>query len=310
MAGLDLLRLVLPEAQALVGVGQSEPHYLDVFDHTRAVLAHAEGILAALGAIGNGEHAAASTPYSLPPSPYSLSSDPVQAAPSWQWVGVTAALAPFATELRAHLARPLAGGRSRQDLFQWAALAHDWGKPATRSVGDDGRIHFYEHDRLGARLARERMASLAFSTAEIEYVAALVCLHMRPGNLARAFPPTQRALYRLARAAASCGPDVALLALADRMGTREEAEDEFRALLEVCRLAFDAYFHRHDAWVDPAPLLDGRQIMAELKLEPGREVGRLLEALKEAQAVGEVRTADEARRWLRGQGRLGATGLP
>ncbi len=177
-------------------------------------------------------------------------------------------------------------------------------------MGDDGRIHFYEHDQLGARLARERMGSLAFSMAEVEYVAALVGLHMRPANLARAFPPTQRALYRLARAAASFGPDVALLALADRMGTRGDTEDEFGALLEVCRLAFDAYFRRHDAWVDPAPFLDGRQIMAELALKPGREVGRLLEALKEAQAVGEVRTPDEARLWLRGQVGGGPADLP
>ncbi len=53
MASLDLLRPVLPEAQALAGVGQSEPHYLDVFDHTRAVLAHAEGLLAAIEGTGH-----------------------------------------------------------------------------------------------------------------------------------------------------------------------------------------------------------------------------------------------------------------
>jgi hypothetical protein len=39
--------------------------------------------------------------------------------------------------------------------------------------------------------------------------------------------------------------------------------------------------------------------MAALALEPGPEVGRLLEGLREAAFAGEVGTRDEALRWAR-----------
>ena len=44
----------------------------------------------------------------------------------------------------------------------------------------------------------------------------------------------------------------------------------------------------------PEPLVDGRQLMAHLGLKPGPEVGRLLQLIEEAQAVGEIVTAEEA----------------
>jgi tRNA nucleotidyltransferase/poly(A) polymerase len=48
LAALGLLRHTLPESTAQIGVAQSAPHYQDVFDHTRSVLAHLEGIFALL----------------------------------------------------------------------------------------------------------------------------------------------------------------------------------------------------------------------------------------------------------------------
>ena len=54
------------------------------------------------------------------------------------------------------------------------------------------------------------------------------------------------------------------------------------------------FFERYEETVAPPPLLTGHDVMAELELEPGPEVGRVLEGVREAQAAGEVRTRDEA----------------
>jgi poly(A) polymerase len=48
----------------------------------------------------------------------------------------------------------------------------------------------------------------------------------------------------------------------------------------------------------PAPLLTGHEIMELLHLKPGKELGRVIDALAEAQADGIVSTAEEAGRWL------------
>jgi tRNA nucleotidyltransferase/poly(A) polymerase len=304
LAELDLLRPTLPEVQALIGVPQSEPHYLDVFDHTRAVVAHAEGVLALLWPEG---------PFTLPAATggdrgaeESLITDeaaePVQIAPDWQWEELAAALAPFAADLRAHLEQPLAIGRSRRDRFAWAALAHDWGKATTATVGSDWRVHFYRHEQEGAVLVENRARLLALSANEADYLAQLVELHMRPGHLAGHYPPSRRALYRFFRDARSTGPEVVLLSIADKMATRapqaEEDGEYWHALLDAAGQTFTAYFREGALQANPELLLDGKAVMAELGLAPGPEIGRLLADLREAQAVGEITTEAEARAWL------------
>jgi poly(A) polymerase len=47
------------------------------------------------------------------------------------------------------------------------------------------------------------------------------------------------------------------------------------------------------------PLLSGEEVMAVLQLAPGPQVGQHLQAVEEHRADGWLRTADEAREWLR-----------
>jgi poly(A) polymerase/tRNA nucleotidyltransferase (CCA-adding enzyme) len=64
------------------------------------------------------------------------------------------------------------------------------------------------------------------------------------------------------------------------------------AHLELAReLAAEAF-----AWRDhpPSPPVRGDVLIAELELEPGPEVGRLLEIVEEAAFAGEARTPEEA----------------
>ena len=44
----------------------------------------------------------------------------------------------------------------------WTILLHDIAKPATVSVGEDGRIHNYGHDKLGAEMAEVILVRLKF----------------------------------------------------------------------------------------------------------------------------------------------------
>jgi hypothetical protein len=189
----------------------------------------------------------------------------------------------------------------RRDLLVWAAIAHDWGKPAKRFIDAEGNTHFYDHDRWGALLAEARLQALKFAGDEVAYVARLADQHMRPGFLTRDFPPTRRAIYRFFRDAESTGPDCVLLGMADNMATRAHAPDPegWQRRLGTTRVLLDAYFRERQDRVSPTPLLNGTQVMAALDLRPGPQVGELLEQLREAQAAGEVVTVDEALAWLR-----------
>ncbi|MEJ5199942.1 MAG: hypothetical protein WHX53_13545, partial [Anaerolineae bacterium] len=149
LADLAILPAVLPEAAALIGVTQSPPHYQDVFDHTRSVMAHLEGILALLWP-------------DLYAVPTAVADDATVIAHAGMWADVSALVAPYGDDLRAHLFQTLAADRTRRDWLFWAALAHDWGKPAMRTVDADGGIHFYEHEQWGAVLVQHRGEALKF----------------------------------------------------------------------------------------------------------------------------------------------------
>lgn len=293
-----LLPYVLPESAAQIGVTQSHPHYQDVFDHSRSVLAHLQGLYALLWPEGGR-------------IPEMTPKDETVIAPPAMWEAVAELLAPFAGELRGQLSLPLAAGRTRRDLLRWAAVSHDWGKPAKRTVeADTGKVRFFDHDHWGALLAEARLVALKFSTDEVAYVARLTDLHMRPGELAHQYPFSRRAQYRFFRAADNTGPDVVLLSLADYMATLakimaetpDAPEAERWALrLKTARDLFDAYFNHRTEQVTPPPLLNGKQVMAALDIAPGPLVGELLEGLREAQAAGEVLTDEQAWAWVREQ---------
>jgi len=169
-------------------------------------------------------------------------------------------------------------GKTRPDrILRLAALFHDVGKPATRAFGPDG-VTFHSHDVVGARMAKERMRALRYSSEDIEQVTKLVELHLRFHTYRMGW--TDRAVRRYVRDA---GP------LLDRLNeltrcdctTRNAAKaralsrrmDELEA--RIAELAEQEELERI------RPDLDGNQVMALLGLKPSRAVGEALDFLLE-----------------------------
>lgn len=60
-----------------------------------------------------------------------------------------------------------------------AALFHDLGKIKTKTVGDDGRIHFYNHENVSALLCDVRLRTMKYPNDTIKRVRKAVNAHMR-----------------------------------------------------------------------------------------------------------------------------------
>lgn len=272
MAELALLPAVLPEIAALADVEQSAPHHEPVLPHTLSVLRWLVQVEAALDADAPVEYPAISA--------------------------VRIALADYAPELGVHLQRREEINVDGRTLLRLGALFHDVGKKETRTVEEGGRVRFIGHDRVGAQLAARRLRRLSLSNKTTAHVRLIVANHMRPLLLADTpqMMPSRRAVYRFFRDVQSAGLDIGLLALADHLAIHNGLGDPVRwqRLLTVVTTLFHHYFERFVETVAPAPLLDGHELMAALKLKPGPEVGRLLRLIEEAQAAGEVATKEEA----------------
>jgi len=269
---LGLLAQIVPEIEPLKEQAQSPPHRFDVWWHTLMVV---EAVGMVMQALDGGR-----------PQPCYVD------APQQVWGKVVGTLGRFGPAVAGHL-----GGRGGTVPLRLAALFHDLGKPLTCTEDERGHLHFYDHARVGARLAEQRMQRLRFSRAETELVRSMVQNHLRPADLARAEGPlTRRAVYRFFRATGDAGVGVVLLCLADHIATWGPNLQPrcWTRRLEVAEALLVHYFERREETVSPAPLVTGRDLMEVLGVPQGPEVGRLLEAVREAQAAGEVCTCEEA----------------
>ena len=214
-----------------------------------------------------------------------------------------------AYDVYGHTARTVAGvecfcGGVVAPELAWAALLHDVGKPSCLSVDEGGVGHFYGHPKAGAELARGVLRRLAIPGEVAAPAVALVRHHDRP-----VIPDARPVRRLLARLDAACpGRAVPLahmlmeLKRADAWARRPfGAEgigwvDEVEAALRR-ELRADAAFRVRDLAVS------GRDVMGELGLEPGPEVGRVLAAALDAVMAGEVANEREALLEWMGTGR-------
>ena len=220
--------------------------------------------------------------------------------------GVDRALADLAVsgdvaeELEAHLAEPVGGGITRAQLLRLGALLHDVAKPETRRV-ERGRIRFFEHDLIGAARAREIGERLRLPARATAVVERLVRQHLRPMHLAQAGEITSRARYRFFRDVAEDSQDLLLLAVVDGAAVTGISPAAAWRRSAVVRDLMGGWQETRAVATAP-PLLRGEDVMRHFGLPPGPAIGALLEQAREAQALGLVRTASEALRYLDSSG--------
>ncbi len=255
------LRALLPEADPMRTATQSAPHRFPVWEHSLRALEAVEALLADLRL-----------------------------------------LAPHDARVAAHLQEPLGSGLSRREVLKVAVLLHDIGKPETRSVDPDGRIRFIGHDRLGAERAGAVAARWRWPTRARTVLERLVRHHLRPMHLGMLPSVSRRARYRFFRDVGAEVPDLVCLTIADAAGT--DGRPPAAVYRGQARVLLDSLLAGEVEAASEAaapPLVRGGDVMEAFGLAPGPEVGRLLARAREAQALGLVRTRDEALAWLKGQ---------
>ncbi len=287
LRALDMLKIlphILPELEAMKGVEQSPPHVQDVWSHTLSVLRHLEAILDLLGPQYHEEKSNADVYNGL----------------------LVLKLGRYRAQLAEHLAQKLNTDRSLRALLFLAALYHDVEKPSTRMVEESGRIRFFGHDDKGAQTTLRRAIAMRLSNDEMDRVKAIVAHHMRihahADRLRKGHPITRRAIYRFFRDTGLAGVDIALLSLADVRATYEHGlpQEQWAAELDICRALLEAYWETPEQVVRPPQVLNGDDLIQELGLTPGRQLGQLLEAIREGQAEGQISSREEALLFARG----------
>ncbi len=196
-----------------------------------------------------------------------------------------------------HLDEPLEQLIPRKAALRFACLLHDIAKPETFTQ-ENGHIHFYHHDSIGAEQAKETCRRFRLSRDTETLVTGVIRQHMRLFNLSAPGGPSKNALYRYCRDIWNGLPESLILAQADARATfdimpKEQFTDTERPMAAVL-----AYYYEKFLKAEAKPLVTGRDLIAR-GFKPGPRFREILDEIRELQAAGTLQDRSEALDLLR-----------
>lgn len=166
---------------------------------------------------------------------------------------------------------------STDPIVRFATLIHDIGKPKVEGKDEGGLVIFYNHEVMGAKIAYDICNRLHFSKKDREKVVKLIRWHMFSVDE----HITDAAIRRfIRRVGVENVKDMIDVRIGDRLGSGipEDRAESWRLKL---------FKERIEKELAPGPFsiqdlaIDGNDIMKELDIKPGPQIGKILQELFE-----------------------------
>ncbi|HEY1760894.1 MAG TPA: HD domain-containing protein [Bryobacteraceae bacterium] len=178
----------------------------------------------------------------------------------------------------------------------FSALCHDFAKPATTQLREkEGKMRWtsWGHEAAGGPIARAFLERIGIKSAIVDQVVPIVEHHLVSSSIGR--DPTPRAIRRLAMHLAPASIAQLLRVIeADHSGRPPLPAGLPEGAVRIRDMAV-AQAVEHEP---QAPFILGRHVLPYFNDRPGKHIGEVTAAAREAQADGAFSTQEEAQAWL------------
>ena len=197
-------------------------------------------------------------------------------------------LSPYSHYFREYIESP-----QWRALILLGALFHDIAKPSTLTKDEEGRTHFYGHDKVGSTIVEKIAERFKFSNFEKDSLVQFVRAHMHPHLISRDSDRTRRAVNRFMRKYGDLSFPLILFAFADAMASlpQEGMYEGHKKLLKMMVDLIEEKEKRQER------LITGHDLIA-LGLEPSPLFKKILDEIDDLSAEGIIKSREDALKYV------------